>query len=119
MLVAQLADSGITAAAFPADVSDHPALTAALEQAAARFGTIDVLEFSPYSGLAVVNPAEVTGDNLQTEIEHILYGAVIATQTVLSAMLAAGTGTLLFTLGGGAINPYPMLATMNMAQARI
>src|SRR5437867_3029729 len=43
-LVAQLAASGVTAAAFPADVADRPALTAALEQAAARFGAVDVLD---------------------------------------------------------------------------
>src|SRR5690242_16919750 len=34
-------------------------------------------------------------------------------------MLEAGAGTLLFTTGGGAISPYPMLATMNMAQAAL
>ncbi|GAA1008312.1 short-chain dehydrogenase [Acrocarpospora pleiomorpha] len=118
-LVAQLAEAGITAAAFPADVSDRPALTAALEQAAARLGAIDVLEYSPYSGLEMVSPQEVTVDNLQPEIEHLLYGAVTATQTVLPAMLEAGSGTLLFTTGGGAINPYPMLATTNMAQAAL
>jgi NADP-dependent 3-hydroxy acid dehydrogenase YdfG len=116
-LAAQLTKSGITAAAFPADVTDHPALTAALEQAAARFGLIDVLEYSPYGGLEMVNPEDVTVDKLQPEIEHILYGAVTATQVVLPAMLESGTGTLLFTTGGGAITPYPMLATMNMAQA--
>jgi NADP-dependent 3-hydroxy acid dehydrogenase YdfG len=118
-LVAQLAESGITAAAFPADVSDLPALTAALEQAAERFGRIDVLEFSPHSGLSMVNPSEVTVDNLRPAIEHLLYGAVTATQAVLPAMLDAGTGTLLYTTGGGAINPYPMLATLNTAQAAL
>jgi NADP-dependent 3-hydroxy acid dehydrogenase YdfG len=118
-LVAQLAESGITAAAFPADIADHPALTSALEQAADRFGAIDVLEFSPYGGLDMVYPAEVTVDILRPEIEQLLYGAVTATQTVLPAMLAAGAGTLLFTTGGGAINPYPMLATANMAQAAL
>jgi hypothetical protein len=50
-LVATLAKSGITAAAFPADIADRAALTSALEQAAERFGAIDVLEFSPYGGL--------------------------------------------------------------------
>lgn len=118
-LVAQLTESGISAAAFPADVADRPALTAALEQAAEHFGGIDVLEFSPYGGLDMVYPADVTVDNLQPEIEHLLYGAVTATNAVLPAMLAAGAGTLLFTTGGGAINPYPMLATMNMAQAAL
>src|SRR5215469_2520006 len=118
-LVAQLGETGITSAAFPADVADLPALTAALEQAAARFGAIDVLEYSPYGGLVVVNPEQVTVDNLRAQIEHLLYGAVTATRAVLPAMLETGAGTLLFTTGGGAINPYPMLATMNMAQAAL
>jgi NAD(P)-dependent dehydrogenase (short-subunit alcohol dehydrogenase family) len=118
-LVAQLGDTGITSAPFPADVADLPGLTAALEQAAARFGAIDVLEYSPYGGLDVVNPDQVSVDNLRPQIEHLLYGAVTATRAVLPAMLESGAGTLLFTTGGGAINPYPMLATMNMAQAAL
>jgi NADP-dependent 3-hydroxy acid dehydrogenase YdfG len=118
-LVAQLADSGINAAAFPADVADRPALTTALDSAAAHLGGIDVLEYSPYGGLTRVSPQEVTADNLQPEIEHSLYGAVTAAQTVLPRMLEAGTGTLLFTTGGGAIDPYPMLATVNAAQAAL
>jgi short-subunit dehydrogenase len=32
-------------------------------------------------------------------------------------MLQAGSGTLLYTTGGGAISPYPFLATLNAAQA--
>jgi NADP-dependent 3-hydroxy acid dehydrogenase YdfG len=116
-LVAQLADSGVTAAAFPADVADRRSLTAALEHAAAHFGAINVLEYSPYAGLDQVGPLEVTADNLQPQIEHHLYGAVTATHAVLPAMLDAGAGSLLFTTGGGAITPYPTLATMNAAQA--
>jgi hypothetical protein len=85
----------------------------------ARFGAIDVLEYSPYSGLDMVNPAKVTVDSLQPNIEHLLYGAVTATQSVLPAMLQARTGTLLYTTGGGAITPYPMLATTNAAQAAL
>jgi NAD(P)-dependent dehydrogenase (short-subunit alcohol dehydrogenase family) len=118
-LVAQLGETGITSAAFPADVADLTALTTALEQAAARFGAIGVLEYSPYGGLDVVKPEEVTVDNLRPQIEHLLYGAVTATRAVLPAMLETGAGTLLFTTGGGAINPYPMLATMNMSQAAL
>jgi NADP-dependent 3-hydroxy acid dehydrogenase YdfG len=118
-LVEQLAADGITAAAFPADVADRTALTAALTDAATRFGRIDVLEFSPYAGLTMVSPTEVTPDNLQPEIDQLLHGAVTATQTVLPAMLEAGAGSLLFTTGGGAITPYPMLATVNAAQAAL
>ena len=117
--VAQLAELGTTSAAFQADVLDRPALTAALERAIVHFGAIDVLEYSPYSGLSMVRAPEVTVDNLEPQIEHHLYGAVTATQTVLPTMLKAGSGTLLFTTGGGAISPYPQLATMNAAQAAL
>src|SRR5215471_18682616 len=70
-------------------------------------------------GLDMVSPEEVTVDTLRLQIEHLLYGAVTATRAVLPAMLRSGAGTLLFTTGGGAINPYPMLASMNMAQAAL
>jgi NAD(P)-dependent dehydrogenase (short-subunit alcohol dehydrogenase family) len=118
-LLAQLAKAGIRAAAFPADVTDRPSLTAALEAAATYFGAIDVLEYSAHSGLNRLSPAEVTVENLQSQIEHLLYGAVAATQAVLPAMRKAGRGTLIYTMGGGAINPYPMLAAMNASQAAL
>lgn len=116
-LVGRLAQAGVTAAGFPADVTDRAALTEALEQAAAHFGDISVLEFSPYAGLVQVGPLHVTVDSLQAQIEQHLYGAVTAARAVLPAMESAGSGTLLFTTGGGAITPYPQLATMNAAQA--
>jgi NADP-dependent 3-hydroxy acid dehydrogenase YdfG len=116
-LALQLAASAVTAAGFAADVSDRQALAAALDRAATQFGRIDVLEYSPYAGLVRVAPAEVTVGNLAPQIEQLLYGAVTAVQVVLPGMLAAGAGTLLFTTGGGAITPYPMLATLNAAQA--
>jgi NADP-dependent 3-hydroxy acid dehydrogenase YdfG len=55
-LVAQLGADGITAAAFPADVLDRDALTQALNDATARFGGIDVLEYSPVGGLGSQGP---------------------------------------------------------------
>jgi NADP-dependent 3-hydroxy acid dehydrogenase YdfG len=90
-----------------------------LEDASAHFGGINVLEYSPYAGLVSVSPLEVTVDNLQPQIEQLLYGAVTAVQTALPAMLEASAGTLLFTTGGGAITSYPRLATMNSAQAAL
>lgn len=116
-LVRRLTDSGVEAAAFPADVADHAGLAHALADAAERFGGIDVLEFSPYAGLTPVQPTEVTLETLQPEIDRLLLGAVTAVQAVLPDMLEAGRGTLLMTTGGGAIHPYPMLATVNIAQA--
>ncbi|MBA2951952.1 SDR family NAD(P)-dependent oxidoreductase [Streptomyces himalayensis] len=124
-LVDQLGQEGITAEAFPADVLDRPSLIAALDAAKARFGGIDVLEYSPaphspVPGLTMAAPSEVTVDNLQPQIEYNFYGAVAATRTVLPAMREAGAGTLLFTTGGGSVNPVvPMLANVNAAAAAL
>ncbi|MEU8151273.1 SDR family NAD(P)-dependent oxidoreductase [Nonomuraea sp. NPDC048901] len=123
-LVAELAGSGVTAAAFPADIMDRPALAAALEQAAAHFGGIDVLEYSPaphtpVPGITMAGPLEVTVDNLQPQIDYYLYGAVTAANQVLPAMLEAGAGTLLFTTGGGSITPNPMMGNINAAAAAL
>ncbi|HEX3829090.1 MAG TPA: hypothetical protein VHV82_17645 [Sporichthyaceae bacterium] len=42
----RLAESGVSATAFPADIMDRTAPTKALRAAAERFGDIDVLEYS-------------------------------------------------------------------------
>jgi NADP-dependent 3-hydroxy acid dehydrogenase YdfG len=123
-LVAELGQEGITAAAFPADVMDRASLTEALDAAKDRFGSVDVLEYSPaphspVPGITLAAPSEVTVDNLQPQIEYNLYGAVAAAQAVLPAMREAGAGTLLFTTGGGSVNPVPMLGNVNAAAAAL
>src|SRR5688500_18564408 len=90
-LVDQLGQEGITAAGFPADVLDRASRADALAAAKARFGGIDVLEYSPaphspVPGLTLAVPSEVTVENLQPLIEYGFYGAVTATRTVLPAM---------------------------------
>lgn len=122
-LVADLAGDGITAAAFPGDVRDRPALTQALRDAAAQFGTIDVLEFSPVAkeagGTSLVSPSNLTPDDVQPEIESQLYGAIAATRAVLPVMLEAGAGTLLFTTGAGSVDPVPQVGNVNAAAAAL
>lgn len=53
---APLARTGITAGGFPAYIANTVGLVGALEAAIARFGRIDVLEFSPHSGLTRPRP---------------------------------------------------------------
>lgn len=120
--VGQLASEGISAAAFPADVLDRPALTEALHQAAAHFGRIDVLEYSPAGTVGttpMTPPAQTTPDDVQRQIEFQLYGAITATRAVLPAMRAAGAGTLLYTTGAGSINPLTQLGNVNAAAAAL
>ncbi len=45
-----------------------------------------------------------------TSLEFSVLGAVAAVTTVVQPMLERGSGTILFTTGGAAINPYPLRA---------
>jgi NAD(P)-dependent dehydrogenase (short-subunit alcohol dehydrogenase family) len=123
-LTGKLAAEGVTAAGFPADVTDRPALAAALDSAAGRFGTIGVLHYSsPGAGslenLRSTGALDVTADNLQPQIESTCYGAITATRAVLPAMLAAGSGTLLYTTGSSSVTPAPVFVTAGMAGAAL
>ncbi|SHN15327.1 SDR family NAD(P)-dependent oxidoreductase [Cryptosporangium aurantiacum] len=123
-LVAQLGEAGIEAAGFAADVLDRPSLTAALAAATERFGSIDVLEYSPAPHtasptLAMADVLDVTPENLQPQLDYYLYGAVTAANAVLPAMLAAGAGTLLFTTGAGSVTPLAMMGNVNAAAAAL
>jgi short-subunit dehydrogenase len=104
---ASLEADGIKAAGFAADAADQTALASAMERAAARFGGIDVLVFS-VGPAGIVSALDLTVQNLGPGIEAVCYGAVTATRAVLPAMLASGTGTLLFTTGGSSVTPVPM-----------
>ncbi|MFG3517186.1 SDR family NAD(P)-dependent oxidoreductase [Streptomyces bobili] len=121
-LVAKLIAEGITAAAFPADVLDRESLTRALEDAGARFGGIDILEYSPvgsFTSTALTTPVETEPAHVQHEIEFQLYGAIAATKAVLPAMREAGAGTLLYTTGAGSIDPVPQVGNVNAAAAAL
>jgi NAD(P)-dependent dehydrogenase (short-subunit alcohol dehydrogenase family) len=121
-LAATLAAEGVTAAAFPADVLDHDQLTQALRDAAARFGGIDVLEYSPAGSAhttAMTVPSATTPTDVHQQMDFQLYGAIAATRAVLPAMREAGTGTLLYTTGAGSVSPIPMFGNINAAAAAL
>src|SRR4051794_12324301 len=121
-LTEELAAQGVTAAGFPADVTDHSALTAALDGVGRRFGGIHVLHFSsPGAGtsetLRSTGALDVTVDNLRPQIEGICYSAITATRAVLPAMLAAGTGTLMYTTGASSVTLAPVFVSAGIAGA--
>lgn len=118
-LVAELAADGITAESFVADVGDQNSLITALDTARERFGSIDVLKFSPHGGnlQSMVGPLEVTVETLRPVVDTMLFGAVTSVQAVLPAMRERGTGTILITAGTGSIDPVPYFGTLNTAQA--
>lgn len=117
-LVAQLMDLKIDAAGFPADVLDRQSLVDAFARIKERYGPIDVLEYSPKTTeYPLVPPLEVTHENLQPWVDFQIYGAITAANQVLPAMLERGGGTLLFTTGGSAVYPTPMMGNVGIAMA--
>jgi hypothetical protein len=62
---------------------------------------------------------DVTVDNLRPQMESVCYGAITATGAVLPAMLAAGSGTLLYTTGGSSVTPAPVFVSAGMAGAAL
>jgi NAD(P)-dependent dehydrogenase (short-subunit alcohol dehydrogenase family) len=121
-LVGALTSAGVAAAAFPADVLDRDALAQALKDAAARFGRISVLEYSPVGTFGVTTltaPAQTEPSHVEYEMNFQLYGAIAATRAVLPAMREAGAGTLLYTTGAGSIWPDPRVANVNAAAAAL
>jgi short-subunit dehydrogenase len=117
-LAGQLEADGISAAGAAADIRDAAALTGAITTLAERLGPIEVLEYSPLPAREFMKPIlETSADDVRGPLEFSVIGAVAATQAVLGPMLEAGRGTILFTTGGAAINPYPERAGVGISFA--
>jgi NAD(P)-dependent dehydrogenase (short-subunit alcohol dehydrogenase family) len=122
-LVDQLGAEGIEAAAFVGDVTDSASVASALEQAQARFGAIDVLEYSPIviptdmSGYAPLEVTALAPETARRAFETMALGAVAAVHAVLPAMRERGSGAIVITTGISAIGFIPMIGAWGMAGA--
>ncbi|WP_022886061.1 SDR family NAD(P)-dependent oxidoreductase [Glaciibacter superstes] len=107
---AELNEAGIEAAGFAADVMDPASVASAFDRIKARFGAVDVLEYSPaphtpVPGLSNPGPLEANRATIQPQIDYYLYGGIAATEQVLPAMIERGSGTILYTTGGTSKDP--------------
>lgn len=122
-IVAELAAAGIEAAAFRADVTDAASVKAGLAAVKARFGAIDVLEYSPSNATLPMAPAsQITRDTLQPWFDFQLLGAIAAVAEVLPDMLERKTGTILVTTGASSVRPemgYPAFAAAGVAMGAL
>jgi NADP-dependent 3-hydroxy acid dehydrogenase YdfG len=117
-LASELGNEGIRADVEAADIRDAAALAAAVTSLAERLGPVEVLEYSPLPAKEFMKPIlETTADDVRGPLEFSVLGAVAAANAVLPAMLERGSGTILFTTGGAAINPYPLRAGVGISFA--
>jgi short-subunit dehydrogenase len=107
-LAEELEQKGVTTGFASADIRDATALSSAIGSLADRLGAVEVLEYSPLPAREYMRPVlKTTVDDVRAALEFSVLGAVAAVRTVVGAMLEQGSGTILFTTGGAAINPNP------------
>ncbi|MGW1798477.1 SDR family NAD(P)-dependent oxidoreductase [Streptomyces sp. NPDC001984] len=117
-LAAELGAEGVTARGFTADVRNPESLAAALDEAAAALGPVEVLQYSPVPQRDFMRPVlETTYQDLVGPVEFSVYGPVAAVQRVLPGMRALGRGTILFVNGGTAVVLHPDRAGTSIAFA--
>jgi short-subunit dehydrogenase len=109
---------GVPTARAQADAGDSTALQAALAALQAQLGAPGVLV---YNAAAVTQQplADLAPERLAADLGVSVVGALAATQAVLPAMRAQGQGTLLYTGGGFAFEPMPVLATLGAGKAAL
>ncbi|WLW50391.1 SDR family NAD(P)-dependent oxidoreductase [Streptomyces sp. YU58] len=117
-LTADLARDGIRARGFTADVLDIESLTTALHAAAAAWGPIEILQYSPVPRADFMKPVlDTSADDLDAPLGFSVKGPVTAVHAVLPGMRELGRGTLLFVNGASAVRPNPKVAGTSIAFA--
>ncbi len=115
-LTAELASAGHTVAALAADAGDEGSLTAAIAKVGREIGEPDVLIYN-----AVVptfaEPTTLTTEQLVADFRVNVTGALLAARLVLPGMKARGRGTILFTGGGWALQPWAGAASPSIGKA--
>lgn len=110
IIVSELRQLNIEAQSFVADISDLAALKQAIQAVKNEFGSIDVLEFSPYAGSDnFTNVLETTPESVLEHINSYLLPAVLSVNEVLPDMINNGSGAILFTTGLSAMFPLPFV----------
>lgn len=120
IIESELRKLNIESQSFIADVSDLTALQQAIQAVKKKFGSIDVLEFSPYAGWnTFTNVLKTTPQSVLEQINSYLLPAVLSVNEVLPDMIDNGSGAILFTTGLSAMFPLPMVGNAGIVMSGI
>jgi len=97
--VAALAAQGVEAAAFTADAADPAAVRRAIGEARARFGAIDVIEWTAYTAVAA-DLTTASPEELRAIFDVPVLGLTTAIQAALPDLKRSAQAAVLVTNGG-------------------
>lgn len=113
-----LVERGIEAYGVTADLADTGAARVAAAAITDRFGTPDVLLYSPGDVSRLpVGALDLDAEELLTWLPLHLLTPIALVRSVLPDMLARGSGALLFAQGASARVPLPALGSVGVAQS--
>jgi len=103
-MVAELADDGVTASGYAADVLVPAALEDALARAAAELGPISALQYSPLPSRDYLKPVlDMTPELALEAFSFSALGLIRSVRAVLPAMQEAGSGSIILINGGTSV----------------
>ena len=109
---------GVTTATETADAGDPDALTRAIKALEQRQGPCTTLVYNA-AVLKAADPLELSVARLHAEFDVNLVGGLVAAQAVAPTMMARGSGAILFTGGGLALEPYPEWSSLALGKAAL
>lgn len=103
-----LNDLNIESKTFIADITDLESLKRSIHKIKIEFGSIDVIEFSPYAKEdKFTNILETTPQSVSEMLKTYLFPSIQLVNEVLPDMINKGSGSILFTTGVSTIFPLP------------
>ena len=115
-MVAELAAAGFTANGYAADVRTPESLEAALARAAAEFGPITALQYSPLPSRDYLKPVlDLTPELALEALQFSALGLIRAVRAVLPAMRQAGSGSITLINGGTSVKARAGFAGTSVA----
>ena len=82
---------------FAGDAGKPATIEAALGEAGAALGGIDVLVYNVRGGFSPKPPLEIGYDELQASLDEEVFGALAAAKAVMPAMIERGSGTVIYS----------------------
>lgn len=116
--VAALAEEGVEATGFPADLTDVKGIPALVRSIEEQFGAIDIAVYAPIAAqVSFIPAAELDALKLQPLVDLYTYAPVQVAHSVLQGQLDRGDGAIVFVGGLTAVHSIPGMSGFGPAMA--